>query len=67
MDAHPYGGGGNVNVDSCETCGLIWLDGGELRRIVAAPDHESWDVERRMRDAEDTEDETPNKTTRRIR
>jgi Zn-finger nucleic acid-binding protein len=40
MDAHPYGGAGNVNVDSCEKCDLIWLDGGELRRIVTAPDHE---------------------------
>jgi hypothetical protein len=40
MEGHPYGGGGNVNVDSCETCGLLWLDGGELRRIAAAPDHD---------------------------
>ncbi|MGH9558431.1 MAG: zf-TFIIB domain-containing protein [Bryobacteraceae bacterium] len=40
MDAHPYDGGGNVNVDSCEACGLIWLDGGELRRIATAPDPE---------------------------
>src|SRR5689334_9995263 len=22
MDNHPYGGGGNVNVDTCETCGV---------------------------------------------
>ena len=38
MDAHPYGGGGNVLVDSCEVCGVLWLDRGELSRIVAAPD-----------------------------
>jgi Zn-finger nucleic acid-binding protein len=38
MDLHPYGGGGNVDVDSCETCGVLWLDRGELSRIVAAPD-----------------------------
>lgn len=38
MDGHPYGGGGNINVDSCERCGVVWLDGGELRRIVIAPD-----------------------------
>jgi len=38
MAGHPYGGGGNLNVDSCEKCGVVWLDGGELRRIVAAPD-----------------------------
>ena len=36
FDAHPYGGGGNINVDSCERCGVVWLDGGELGRIVAA-------------------------------
>jgi Zn-finger nucleic acid-binding protein len=40
MDGHAYGGGGNVNVDSCETCSLIWLDQGELRKIAIAPDHE---------------------------
>ncbi len=40
MDGHPYGGGGNVNVDSCEGCGLVWLDGGELRRIATAPDRD---------------------------
>ncbi len=39
MDDHPYGGGGNVNVDSCETCELIWLDRGELRKIASAADH----------------------------
>jgi len=39
MDGHPYGGGGNVNVDSCEKCDVLWLDGGELRRIAGSPDH----------------------------
>jgi len=41
MDDHPYGGGGNVNVDSCEECDVIWLDGGELRKIAAAADHQA--------------------------
>ena len=40
MDEHPYGGGGNVAVDSCEACGVLWLDRGELSRIVAAPDRD---------------------------
>jgi len=40
MDGHPYGGGGNVNIDSCETCEVVWLDRSELRRIVIAPDRE---------------------------
>jgi|SRR5579862_7707167 len=38
MDAHPYMGPGNVIIDSCESCGLAWLDYGELDRIVRAPD-----------------------------
>ena len=40
MDEHLYGGGGNMDVDSCETCGVLWLDRGELSRIVAAPDRD---------------------------
>jgi Zn-finger nucleic acid-binding protein len=38
MDTHFYGGSGNVVMDSCSTCHLNWLDYGELRRIVQAPD-----------------------------
>jgi len=37
MDAHPYYGPGNVVMDSCPVCDLIWLDCGELDQIVAAP------------------------------
>jgi Zn-finger nucleic acid-binding protein len=29
-----------VIIDNCERCELNWLDYGELRRIVQAPDHE---------------------------
>ena len=38
MDAHYYAGPGNVVLDSCEDCGLIWLDRGELAHIAHAPD-----------------------------
>jgi Zn-finger nucleic acid-binding protein len=38
MDTHPYAGPGNVIIDSCGNCFLIWLDRGELMRIVHAPD-----------------------------
>jgi len=38
MDGHPYGGPGNVNIETCEKCSVVWLDRGELRRIVVAPD-----------------------------
>jgi len=40
MDQHLYGGGGNLDVDSCEPCSVLWLDRGELSRIVAAPDRD---------------------------
>jgi Zn-finger nucleic acid-binding protein len=33
MTAHPYFGGGNAVVDTCDRCGLIWLDAGELAVI----------------------------------
>lgn len=39
MDTHPYGGPGNVIIDTCEACEVHWLDRGELRRIAFAPDH----------------------------
>ena len=33
MDLHPYYGPGNVMIDSCFRCRLIWLDRGELAVI----------------------------------
>lgn len=39
MDAHQYGGPGNVDIDTCEPCEVHWLDRGELRKIALAPDH----------------------------
>jgi Zn-finger nucleic acid-binding protein len=37
METHPYYGPGNVVMDSCPRCELVWLDFGELKQIVAAP------------------------------
>lgn len=37
MDTHFYAGPGNVIVDSCDKCSLLWLDRGELTRIARAP------------------------------
>jgi Zn-finger nucleic acid-binding protein len=36
MDTHPYYGPGNVVIDNCGRCGLVWLDFGELDRIISA-------------------------------
>ena len=37
MSTHPYYGPGNVVIDVCTRCQLIWLDYGELDVIVDAP------------------------------
>ncbi|MDG1874732.1 MAG: zf-TFIIB domain-containing protein [Mariniblastus sp.] len=37
MDAHPYYGPGNIVLDTCMQCKLVWLDHGELGRIIRAP------------------------------
>jgi Zn-finger nucleic acid-binding protein len=34
---YPYSGPGNVVIDNCAKCDLIWLDFGEMRQIVDAP------------------------------
>ena len=36
MDVHPHHGPGNVVIDSCQRCDLIWLDFGELTQITEA-------------------------------
>ena len=33
MDTHPYFGGGNVVVNTCERCSVIWLEAGKLALI----------------------------------
>ena len=37
LNTHPYYGPGNVVIDSCGTCDVVWLDFGELKQIVDAP------------------------------
>jgi Zn-finger nucleic acid-binding protein len=37
MEVHPYLGPGNIVMDSCAGCDLVWLDFGELQQIVDAP------------------------------
>lgn len=56
METHPYMGPGNVIIDTCENCSLNWLDYGELRRIVRAPDANYFmpiDEDERMRVRQD--------------
>jgi Zn-finger nucleic acid-binding protein len=37
MSTHPYGGPGNIVVDNCPRCLLIWLDREELSKVIWAP------------------------------
>jgi Zn-finger nucleic acid-binding protein len=37
MDVHPYYGPGNVVIDTCDRCNVVWLDFGELKQIADAP------------------------------
>lgn len=37
LATHPYYGPGNVVIDTCAVCEVVWLDFGELRQIVDAP------------------------------
>jgi len=37
MENHLYLGPGNVVIDTCNSCNLIWLDYGELNKVVNAP------------------------------
>jgi Zn-finger nucleic acid-binding protein len=37
MEVHPYYGPGNVIIDTCAKCDLVWLDFGELTQIADAP------------------------------
>lgn len=37
MEVHPYYGPGNVIIDSCSRCRLVWVDHGEIAAIEQAP------------------------------
>ena len=37
MATHPYYGPGNIVIDACDNCDVVWLDFGELTQIVDAP------------------------------
>lgn len=37
METHRYYGPGNVAIDSCRECAIVWVDAGELTQIERAP------------------------------
>ena len=54
METHPYFGPGNVVIDSCAGCELVWLDFGELKQIVDAPGRDRGTREQVLRSTADT-------------
>jgi Zn-finger nucleic acid-binding protein len=55
MVTHPYYGPGNVVMDSCETCQLVWLDFGELKQIIDAPGQDRGSREQVARSTADSD------------
>jgi Zn-finger nucleic acid-binding protein len=43
MGTHPYLGPGNIVIDNCTSCLLVWLDPGELTAIEGAPGRDRGD------------------------
>ena len=37
METHPYLGPGTIVIDTCGSCNLIWLDYGEINKVINAP------------------------------
>jgi len=37
METFQYNGPGNIVIDTCHQCDLIWLDFGEITKVVNAP------------------------------
>ena len=54
MSNHKYMGPGNIIIDMCVACNLIWLDYGELTKVVEAPgkDRGEWHKGRDEPDSE---------------
>jgi Zn-finger nucleic acid-binding protein len=79
MATHPYYGPGRIIIDTCEPCHLIWLDPGEIERVIDAPGRDrgsslrsgegAWSdrgADLRPRDDEEDERRTGSRSSRRI-
>jgi Zn-finger nucleic acid-binding protein len=58
MDTHAYEGGGNIVIDMCVRCGVIWFDYGEIKRVISSPEIGINRQEREFIDHMQTETET---------
>jgi Zn-finger nucleic acid-binding protein len=57
MQTHPYYGPGNVVLETCDACDLVWLDHGELQQIVDAPGRDRGSRDRLTGSRDGTTDE----------
>ncbi len=46
FSTYPYSGPGNVVIDNCITCDMLWLDFGEMKQIIDAPGKDRGDRQR---------------------
>ena len=60
METFQYNGPGNIVIDTCHTCDLIWLDFGELQKVVNAPGKDRGAP--RVPPAEDADEQLEEKT-----
>ena len=73
FETYPHLGPGNIVIDNCTRCDLIWLDFGEMRQVVDAPgsDRGSRHVPRvddaYVRRGPDPDDDDPDETWLRLR
>jgi Zn-finger nucleic acid-binding protein len=77
MATHPYHGPGNIVIDTCDACDVIWLGTGELARAIDAPGRDRGSALRRgegaaeygLKQAQTDDDDdggSPLRTTHRI-
>ena len=50
MLTHPYYGPGNIVIDTCDGCDLVWLDFGELDSVINAPGRDRGDLRKLLGD-----------------
>jgi Zn-finger nucleic acid-binding protein len=45
MTTHPYGGPGNLVIDNCPVCHLVWMDYGEIKRVIRTPGRDKYKID----------------------
>jgi Zn-finger nucleic acid-binding protein len=64
MGTYQYLGPGNIVIDTCHGCDLIWLDYGELTKVVNAPGRDRGVPRKKLSEIEKEEAKERNKKTK---